>query len=474
MTKWIVVMAFAFACACTRPNPNLCCIDEADCKAAGLQTVRGCDVGLLCRGNQCIAEPCTTASKCEASAPYCVDELCAESCVDDGHCPGFGQSAERFCIDGTCRACRIGITDCEGRAPICDDGACRACKSHDECASGICMDDGRCANESDVAYVQSAGSATSECTRLSPCDSIGRALTVNPPRKYVLVGSGTYTSAASLAPVAERWIVGAGTAPLLRRSTSGPVITISGGTAIRLQNLEIVGATGTTGGQIELGNGVLCTATSGVPNVELQQVTIRENAVNGFFGVGCTLTAVASRFLDNANFGVYIGDSTATFDRCLISGNHTGLELDGGLYTIINSMIVRNQGEGGRGIDLYSVHSGHRVEFNTIADNVDTSGANYGMGIQCNLSAPASFPNNIIVRNTRQTVGSACTYPSSIILDTDISALKFKSPDVAPYDYHITAGSSAIDAATLSTVDHDFDGQPRVAPRDVGADEYVP
>ena len=84
-----------------------------------------------------------------------------------------------------------------------------------------------------------------------------------------------------------------------------------------------------------------------------------------------------------------------------------------------------------------------------------------------------SFPNSLIVRNTTNTSGdTSCTFSGSIITN-DISQLHFMQPDTAPYDYHLGAGSVAIDAAVASTVDHDFDGdaRPKGKGRDVGADE---
>jgi hypothetical protein len=59
------------------------------------------------------------------------------------------------------------------------------------------------------------------------------------------------------------------------------------------------------------------------------------------------------------------------------------------------------------------------------------------------------------------------------VLGADPSSAHFVSPDVQPYDYHLGAGSVAIDAATMATLDHDFDGEPRPkgAARDIGADE---
>jgi len=56
--------------ACTQKNPNLCCVDEADCTANGITNGATCTDGLVCRGNQCIAESCTTAAECEAGLPY--------------------------------------------------------------------------------------------------------------------------------------------------------------------------------------------------------------------------------------------------------------------------------------------------------------------------------------------------------------------------------------------------------------------
>ncbi len=44
--------------ACTKTNPNLCCTDEADCTSKGIPTDSICSGGLICRGNQCIAETC--------------------------------------------------------------------------------------------------------------------------------------------------------------------------------------------------------------------------------------------------------------------------------------------------------------------------------------------------------------------------------------------------------------------------------
>jgi hypothetical protein len=84
-----IVIALAISLiACTKQNPNLCCIDEADCANVGLEEVKGCDDGLLCRGNQCIAELCDASAECDGDAPYCSSAgTCQQTCSEDVECP---------------------------------------------------------------------------------------------------------------------------------------------------------------------------------------------------------------------------------------------------------------------------------------------------------------------------------------------------------------------------------------------------
>lgn len=453
--------------ACTKPNPNRCCTDEADCAAAELPVGSTCATGLVCRGNQCIAEPCSASNECEASAPYCVAEFCAESCTDDAQCPGFGQSTDKpFCIDGQCVECRDSASgDCPAAAPVCDASACRVCQAHSECPLGVCAADGTCVDAADVALVDPAGSDTSNCDQAVPC-SLTRAFAVTPARKYLLLRPGTYANTSTvLVTGPQRWIIGSGTRPTITRSTQGPIFTIDEGTDVTFENVQISGATGTT---TPAGRGIDCPLDPpGARTVRLRDVTIAQHADSGVRSQGCTVHAFRSNFVDNGAIGMDLRDSNGTVDRCTFAGNQLGaISFDDGIFELTNSFIYRNGG----GISFYSTSTGNRFEFNTIVDN-----GNAIAGVACaGGSAPSSHPNNIIVRNMPNTVGNTCTFPSSLVLETDIAAVKFKSPDAPPYDYHLTAGSTAIDLATQSTVDHDFDGEPRTAPRDVGADELVP
>jgi hypothetical protein len=453
---------------CTKPNPNRCCTSEADCAAFGIPVGSTCGDGLLCRGHQCIAQPCDVVTDCDASAPYCAQGACAESCSADDQCPGLGNPMSmRHCVAGACAECREDV-DCPTNAGTCDQGTCRPCLSHEECASGVCDSQG-CVAPTDIAYVAIIGSATSDCSEAAPCSSIARALALSPERRFILISSGTYASATGITFVGTRTLIGRGaTRPILQRTTSGPIVSFDGPVVdARLEYLTVRGASDA---------GILC---SGIGNsrVDLHRVIVEENAF-GVRGSRCSVTASLTTFRANTGSAVEVIDANGDFDRCTITENGNGMNLDSGVFSVTNSFIVRNQALGAAsafGISIYATTTGQRIEFNTIADNV--SGMAYGGGMECNLAgANASFPNNIIVRNSpAQIVGTTCTFPGSLAQES-IEGLNFKSPDAAPYDYHLTAGSIAIDQATISSMAYDFDGdaRPQGAGRDIGADEFVP
>lgn len=466
-----IVLALAISLiACTKQNPNLCCIDEADCANVGLEETKGCDDGLLCRGNQCIAEVCATSDECDAAAPYCIappEGRCQPSCSEDSECPGFGESSSQtFCEQGACIECRDDSV-CAGTTPTCDTGTCVACVRNDQCASGVCVADGSCAAPTQVAYVATTGSATGECTEASPCSKIEFALALTPPRQFVVVESGTYTRSTSLTLNGERRIIGRGASlPLITRSTQGPVVTAVSG-ILSLERLEIFGGVGDQGDTATSGHGVLCLQGGG-SDLSVIDSVLRNNQGHGLQGRMCIVRSSHSKFINNASNGIRLADSTATIDGCQFSGNgFTGGTFDGGVYKVTNSFFTRNTN---RGLDLFA-NGGTQIEFNTIVDN--GTGPN-DEGFLCQSAVGTlACPNNLIARNKKQTTTAACTFPNSLTIETDIAPLKFVSPNAAPFDYHLQAGSIAIDAAVSTTVDHDVDGDPRPSSgADIGADEF--
>ncbi|MDQ3365966.1 MAG: right-handed parallel beta-helix repeat-containing protein [Myxococcota bacterium] len=248
----------------------------------------------------------------------------------------------------------------------------------------------------------------------------------------------------------------------MTNTLTGPVVRSGTGAEVTFENLEISGAT--SGINTQPGHGIEC-AMGSLGTLRLVDMQIQRNAGAGLASHGCTFEATRTEFRENRQ-AISAVDCKGTVSRSVITGNTSGgMFLDAGLYAIRNCFVFRN---GGVGIEIYPSSPGNVVELNTIVDNTT------GIGCISDVTTSGAFANNIIVRNTANTDGNpACTHPGSIIMG-DAAALKFKSPDVAPFDYHITVGSIAIDQATpASTALTDYDGEPRPsgAARDVGADE---
>jgi hypothetical protein len=203
----------------------------------------------------------------------------------------------------------------------------------------------------------------------------------------------------------------------------------------------------------------------------------------------CTVTVESSTLESNTSGGIVATGGSLTLTRTTIRGNAGGgvsISGAGTTFDITNNFVFRNGNNTSAsfgGIDIGVASPGaSRLEFNTIVDNQATFGPLNAGGVRCGATS-FSAPNNIIARNlvgasttesNAQTLG-ACTYPTSTV-DSAITGLAFVSPDNPPYDYHLGAGSTAIDQATTATlVTSDFDGDARpqgVAP-DRGADEVT-
>ena len=406
---------------------------------------------------------CATSAQCTQAAPYCSAEACAATCTADTECPGFGQSADqKFCEGGSCATCRMGMNDCSGTTPVCADGACRRCERNDECGSGVCASDGSCVAETSIAYVAPTGSATSSCTKADPC-SLVRSVALSPPLQFIVLANGTYTLGATLTVSGRRNIIGSGTTrPVITNSVAGPIVQLALGADVTFEHVQLSGAT--TGGGIT-GAGVLC--PDGSPNngvtVRVKDAAFVNNAGAGIDARKCTVEVFNSTFTMNTQ-GLGVVDTNAKVDRSSFTGNKTALFLDAGIFVVTNNFVVRNE----EGIDLFA-NAGTNVEFNTIVDNTV-----FGLRCQSFVGGGSQFPNNLFARNLVNTPAStSCSYPNSISATTDIGPIKFKSPDAAPFDYHITAGSSAADLGAATTLTTDFDGETRpVGPApDIGADE---
>jgi hypothetical protein len=403
---------------------------------------------------------------CKKEPHYCPEEeeynnclnLNGPRCDGDEDCP-----SDKAVCDvegmGACVQCTPDRKEaCQGPTPACISNMCQKCTTHDQCDSKVCLIDqgGTCANSNDVAYVQSSGAGT-ECTFDKPCGTLTTAVTTG--KAYIKVAAGTVKDMNGTTIEGKTVSILADPGAILDRESTGPILLVRGtNTIVSIYDLRITGATGNGDSAIEL------EPAGGIPSLSLTRVTVDQNQGRGVSSTGGSLTISQSTFSANARGGISVSAAEATFN-------------------ITNNFIVRNGDTvtpfGGVNLDVVASGSSH-FEFNTIADNLSTTGATRSGGILCNITGFMA-PNNIVTRNRLGTDATApnaqtfgvCTYPTSKI-QSDVAGLNFESPDMMPYSYKLSEGSSAIDQATTpSAVMIDFDGDPRPqsAQKDIGADE---
>jgi hypothetical protein len=341
---------------------------------------------------------------------------------------------------------------------------CVACAHNADCPSEVCTTDGTCVAGDDIAYVSPGGSDGADCSQATPC---GLAHGVSIGRTYTVLASGTYQT-APLTISGIRWVIGVGAVkPSITTTSPGPIIGVGVASDLHLSNVQITGATNTNTSSFD-GVGIECANDANPRSLELDDVVVTANAANGVDANTCTVTANRSAFTHNGGLvvggggGIQAKDHPITIDRCEFSLNSgDGLLYDGTLPLITNSFFTGNHGTG---VSLSSGATGGHIQFCTIASN----GA---VGVHSEQQ-PIEIANDLIANNSTasiQCTSGSCTMPGSIVLGTDVSTAHFKSL----LDWHISAGSVAIDAASGSTNDHDFDGdvRPLGNGRDVGADE---
>lgn len=412
-----LLLLMSVAC---RPNPNYC---------EGNPGPNNCDL-MWDAAN----EGCTSNQQCSGATPVCD--------VEDTK---------------TCVQCTATQADaCSGMTPVCSaDNTCEACTMHAQCASGACLPDGSCAEGSNVAYVDAAGTDNTTCSEAMPCTTITNALMTN--RAYVKI-HGTIDEQVTLNNKSVTFLADPGAK--LTSTTNGVILTASGASTVTIYDLEITGASGATAG---IGVSIPTGSTS---TVELVRAKVTQSQSVGVSASGGTLIMKRSTITGNGGGGVSI--SSAQFD-------------------ITNSVIASNGGNGsffgGVKLDQIAASGTRRLDFNTITQN--QAPMNIDTGVTCGtLLGAATFSNNIIYGNLvagtgKQVSGGMCSFtysdigPDPVAGNGNINAdPKFVNANQG--DYHLMASSPCKDvadpAATLD-VDIDGDARPQGSRRDMGADE---
>lgn len=382
------------------------------------------DAGIDARPTCKMAEDCTGAA-----APHC--ELASGSCVaclDDTHCTAPS-------------------------APYCDTStySCKGCVSHTECPSQACLPSGECGGDDVVAYVDPQATAITGCTVDDPCQLIEHALATDRP--YIKL-TGQIVEPVTISANNVTFLADPDTT--LSR-VSGIVVTVSNGSTVAVYDLTIVGTNE---------SGIVATEST----VRLFRTTLTGSSTKDKPAVEAKTS------------------STLTMSRCLVHSNPGGgIYADSTTtYNITNTFIYRNGADDGAygGATLQATNPGERTfEMNTVVDNRAKVAASAAGGVACSAGGLA-IPNNLIVRNYAG--GSATALSANELLTggcntsgsmtgSDVMPYAFVMPDgPGPWDYHVGAGSMAIDRGSTSDIGFDYDGQirPQGAAVDVGADEY--
>lgn len=439
-----------------------------------------------------IALAAALTASCEKTQPnYCPtahDHNCLEldadlSCKADQDCSGARPVCDlqgsRICVQCTTNE----ATACAGATPVCGaDNTCQGCTAHAQCGSSVCLPDGSCATDTSVAYVSPTGT-DGTCSKAAPCKTLDAAL--NQKRPYVKMATGLVKDTKATTVDGQAVTILAEAGAQLDRDGDGPVLVVTGaGANVQIYDLEVTGASGTSGG-----DGIQLTANGDNPSLGLTRVTVDGNQGNGIMAAGGTLTVNQSTINGNQAAGIATSGGTLAVSRSIVSTNQSGgiiMAGSGTVFTITNNFIVRN-GNGltasAGGLSLLPTGASS-LEFNTIVDNQAKIAGTSAGGVFCDQTGFTGH-HNLIFRNaggasdTVQTIG-VCTYGDSFnapgTSNVD-NAPGFAHPNALPFDYHLTATSptSIVDAAGPCTgVDFDGDQRPIGAACDLGADERKP
>jgi len=392
----------------------------------------------------------------------CPDAASGGPCKSNPDCtstPGF-PVCDTTDNGGTCVLCTANDHAlCTGTTPICDNHNCVACTLDGDCGTGgLCLPNGACATSDNIIHAVSTNGLTSNCggPGANACTLTTAFAAVTATKNVIkLDDSGTYSPDAQgpsgvngfVASNDVTIIAGAATLhskgddPILSNNNSAKV-TIIGGT--------IEGATGPTS------DGIQCNSNA---TLSVSGTIIKMNERFGINAGACTLTLAQSHLTMNKGGGINI--QTGKF---IIVGNAI---LNNGDANSSNGGVTINTG----------LDAKNRMEFNTIANNTSQGGAI--AGVDCKAGVGFSSHDNIIWGNSDplQITGS-CLHTYSVISGTIIvPGIGNRNDD--PHltsDGHLGPGSSALrnadSMADLTGIaSKDFDGDMRVMPADIGADQ---
>jgi hypothetical protein len=321
------------------------------------------------------------------------------------------------------------------------------------------MPSGGCAASGSILHAKMNGIGAT-CSATSPC-SLDAALVFakTGPKVIKLDDAGPYTS------MMTNFIVDVDAATpvtidarnaTIRHNGSGPIFTINDSKGMTILGGTIEGATGSGA------DGIQCntSATLGVYGT-----TIKANVEFGIDATGCSVTLSRSRIMSNPGGGVRVMYGKFVIVGNMLLGNGDAVSQNAGV-TISTAADNNN-----------------RFDFNTIANNATATGI-VTAGVDCKAGAGFTARQNIIWNNTiggnastAVQIANNCMHSYSDIGPLAAAGTGNRNEDpLLAGDGHLGAGSPAMQKADTGAdlsglASRDIDGDVRVAPADIGADQ---
>jgi hypothetical protein len=405
----------------------------------------------------------------------CPQPDASPGCTVDDDCPGQACDV----ASGTCVQCTASNTAaCSAASPVCDESehACRACVAHGECASNVCLPDGSCAAEDQVAYVTTNG-ANTDCTRTSPCAEVADALATHRP--YVKL-KNSVAEAVTIEDQDVMLLADSGVA--LTAMSQCSLLTVKGTSKVSVYDLSLEGANATGS------NPVVYIPAGATGSVSLTRVKIENGGDDGILSsaTGGTLTVSQSTINGNAGGGITATGGTLTVSQSTINGNTGGgITVTSGTFAIVGNVFFNNgnQAGGTGGVSITTAqNASNRLEFNSFNKNQVQDGL--GAAIHC-VAGTFTARNNILSQNGTLTnmeqVGGTCMHAYSIVRPgtvpggTGNTSMDPLFANTTTGNLHLMPASPALGAADPAAdlsglAAYDIDGDIRAAPADLGAD----
>jgi hypothetical protein len=377
-------------------------------------------------------------------------------CASDVSCGG----PTPFCVDRVCAVCKASAS-CPAARPVCDATShdCRSCARDSECDSGACdLAAGRCVDPGAILYASPSGIMADPCTRSSPCSLDKASSAVDSNHSYIVLLPGVHKSVHFDGQKAT--VCGNG-------ATIGTNNTLLHASSVTMRDVKVIETVNASA--FGAGTAFLCNDS----DLTLDDVDIHVTLLHAIDG-GRTLTLRNTTIANGRmSTGAHVIIDRSTFlpgSSISLFGTDPSLEVTNSVFvaTVGDTFIAINGTPG-------STAPGSAWIFNNTF---------IGGGIGCSGSAlyGKTFSSNIFYSVGVQTE-PGCRYDHNLIVPfVDYGGTGNITGDplfvnVASNDFHLRAGSPAIDAADPALVNgHDRDGHPRPGGgrSDIGAFEYRP